>query len=1044
MDISNITRMISAFRAQTSPNSITPEGLGSILQHIANMIGALSQINTSEATDLIARVSEAEANAETARQAAQNALTASEANVVDSFTYEQTDRVLQLLLKQHGHETHSINLPGATTTFAGLLTAIDKYHLDVAYDKRLKDLYTTKTPSTVTLNFKKHDDTVDQVTFVAATSTDAGLMTAEDKSKLISLESTIRNIQDWQQTFTSKFENEVAHIDSENGRIVVGCEHPVLLYGMGAGLDGPDAGSCPVGGSYWDPEQKMIWNRVQPRVFLPISPSQSVVYTNFYTGKKYAWVPDGQEGEMVEVSDLTENMPSGSGMPMSDDVYQAIQLRVEALRSILYALTKTWLANLAFTNGRPSDSLLSSIASQFTWPANEGGSSGGDTPTGDPSLTVYVDGVAVANGSTINVGTNTGNGVSKTITIKGSNLTSPVSLTMGTSTSGLSVSPTSIAASQVMAASGATATISYSGSIASASGRVTISSGSANVTLLLTASYQEQGGGDEPGQTPTIDVSPSSLSFNAEAGQSAQQTFTVQGSNLTGDIQLSSSNDLFTCTVISGSLSPTNGIVDATVTVTYRPNAAGTHSGTITASSTGAVSQTVSLSGTATAAASTINVVYKLLNFNQPSGTTQDQVWGYYKETTDKSTNLSKTLSAINNATLRGDLTVKSGGVVLYKQGGSNNNSGITFSNGVLSITSTVLNSLTDDLIVEATAYTGKVIITASEAVSGGVTINGTAQNLEQRSNEFNASTISSLSFATEAKTKITSIDFGGAQFTGTTLASMFSGFTALTQVKGLVVTGSVTSLASLFSGCSALTSFDTIGWDTSAVTTIEALAYNCTVLTKVDLGSKDMSSLTSAGTTDTTGAFGKCSNLANFDVSHWNAPNLTSLRAFLYQCTSLTKFDASTWNTPKVANMWGMFASCSALTEIDISGIDTTYANAQGTLSVGHLFHLSQASARNLSKLTIGKFDTSNVATLESFFWYACGEKELELHCKSAVVPSISSDTSKIWFRAGNTSASHNGKQMVGSVYVPTGHMEDYQTAWSSYLSSDTTWHEE
>jgi surface protein len=272
----------------------------------------------------------------------------------------------------------------------------------------------------------------------------------------------------------------------------------------------------------------------------------------------------------------------------------------------------------------------------------------------------------------------------------------------------------------------------------------------------------------------------------------------------------------------------------------------------------------------------------------------------------------------------------------------------------------------------------------------------------------------------------------------------MFSGFTALTQVKGLVVTGSVTSLASMFSGCSALTVFDTIGWDTSAVTTIEALAYNCTALTKVDLGSKDMGSLTSAGTTDTTGAFGKCSNLANFDVSHWNAPNLTSLRAFLYQCTSLTKFDASTWDAPKVANMWGMFATCSALTEIDISGIDTTYANAQGTLSVGHLFHISQASARNLSKLTIGKFDTSKVATLESFFWYACGEKKLELHCKSAVVPSISSDTSKIWFRAGNTSASHNGKQMVGSVYVPTGYMEDYKTAWSSYLSSDTTWHEE
>lgn len=200
----------------------------------------------------------------------------------------------------------------------------------------------------------------------------------------------------------------------------------------------------------------------------------------------------------IEKNVFFQGIAASAGGGMSDEVYAAIQNNVEALRSILYALTKTWLANLAFTNGRPSDTLLASIASQFTWPANEGGSSGGDTPTGNPSLTVYVDGVAVANGGTINVGTNTGNGVSKTITIKGSNLTSAVSLSMGASTSGLSVSPTSIDASQVMASSGATATISYSGTIASASGSLTISSGTASVTLGLTASYQEQGGGDEP------------------------------------------------------------------------------------------------------------------------------------------------------------------------------------------------------------------------------------------------------------------------------------------------------------------------------------------------------------------------------------------------------------------------------------------------------------------------------------------------------------------------------------------------------------------
>lgn len=992
MDISNITRMISAFRAQTSPNSITPEGLGSILQHIANLIGALSQINTSEATDLIARVSEAEANAETARRAAQNALTASEANVVDSFTYEQTDRDLQLLLKQHGHETHSINLPGATTTFAGLLTAIDKYHLDVAYNKRLKDLYTTKTPSAVTLNFKKHDDTVDQVTFVAATSTDAGLMTAEDKSKLISFESTIQNIQNWQQTFTSKFENEVAHIDSENGRIVVGCEHPVLLYGMGAGLDGPDAGSCPVGGSYWDPEQKMIWNRVQPRVFLPISPSQSVVYTNFYTGKKYAWVPDGQEGEMVEVSDLTENMPSGSGMPMSDDVYQAIQLRVEALRSILYALTKTWLANLAFTNGRPSDTLLASIASQFTWPANEGGSSGGDTPTGDPSLTVYVDGVAVANGSTIDVGTNTGNGVSKTITIKGSNLTQQLKVVV--SGTGFALRTDGLATQTLVTAAnannGTSVTVYYFGTNTNGeNGTLSISSygtGDDNISrsVAITATYSQQGGGDEPTPTPSLDVDPTSLAFNATAGQTQSKTFTVTGRNLTGNVQISSNSNLFTFEVTSGSLTrDNNDSVDATVTVTYSPNAAGNHSGTITVSSTGATSASVGLSGTAAAVASK-KVVYKLLNYTPPSSASpSNNPFGYYEETLNTAAEFSMELTVIQGAASNNDLTVKSGGVVKYKYGGSNNATGYAFSDGTLTITAAALALLTDDLIIEATACTGTVTVKASEsgvtATIGGTTITCSTSNGDgtYSGSASGITSINSMSFSD--KTKIVSIEFGGAKYTGSTLASAFSGCTALTQFKGLVVTGSVTSLANMFENCSSLISLEAIGW---------------------------------------------------------NMPSLTSLYAFLYKASNITKFDASTWYAPNVANLQGMFASCYKLEEVDISGISTKYVNenAPDTLNISHMFHLSPNNSNfSLTKLTIGEFDTSNVTNIETFFWLTT-EANIELHCKSRTVPNISSTPSLIWF--GNQSQSNNNKKyMIGSVHVPTGCRDAYYNAWREYI---------
>lgn len=228
---------------------------------------------------------------------------------------------------------------------------------------------------------------------------------------------------------------------------------------------------------------------------------------------------------------------STSGGGMSAEVYAAIQANVETLRSMLYTLVNTYLANLAFNNGKPD---LSSIANAFTWPENDGGSSGGgDTPTGDPSLTVYVDGVALSNGSTINVGTKTSSSgsVSKTITIKGSNLSRPVSLTMGASTSGLSVSTSSISAAQAMTTSGATATISYSGTIASASGSITISSGTASLTFQLSASYQQQGGGDEP--------TPSEITFSKP---SFKLNSIISASSSNGNIVTETRNGHVCCT----------------------------------------------------------------------------------------------------------------------------------------------------------------------------------------------------------------------------------------------------------------------------------------------------------------------------------------------------------------------------------------------------------------------------------------------------------------------------------------------------------------
>jgi endonuclease I len=92
---------------------------------------------------------------------------------------------------------------------------------------------------------------------------------------------------------------------------------------------------------------------------------------------------------------------------------------------------------------------------------------------------------APSNGSTVNVGTNTGSGVTKSITVKGSNLTK--SLTVSVSGTGFSVTPTSITATN--ANNGTTVTVTYNGTATNATGTLTISSSEVSTTVNLTASY---------------------------------------------------------------------------------------------------------------------------------------------------------------------------------------------------------------------------------------------------------------------------------------------------------------------------------------------------------------------------------------------------------------------------------------------------------------------------------------------------------------------------------------------------------------------------
>ena len=105
--------------------------------------------------------------------------------------------------------------------------------------------------------------------------------------------------------------------------------------------------------------------------------------------------------------------------------------------------------------------------------------------------------------------------------------------------------------------------------------------------------------------TPTLTVSPTSLSFSTTVGQTVSKTFTVTGANLTGNVTLTKTDANSAYTISPTTITAANAANGVTVTVTYNPSAAGTHTGSIAIASSGATSKTVSLSGTATAAALT-------------------------------------------------------------------------------------------------------------------------------------------------------------------------------------------------------------------------------------------------------------------------------------------------------------------------------------------------------------------------------------------------------------------------------------------------------
>jgi hypothetical protein len=179
------------------------------------------------------------------------------------------------------------------------------------------------------------------------------------------------------------------------------------------------------------------------------------------------------------------------------------------------------------------------------------------------------------------------------ITVKGYNLTQPINIAKSGSNL-YSVTPTTISPED--AYNGVDVTVTYAPTAA----------GETTATLTLTSAEAETKTvtitGVAAPRVPTILTDPETLSFNAKLSNPTTKTIKVNGLFLTNDITvtLSDQNDKFTVSPTTISASSTGIDTPVNVNVTFTSAEEGEYTGTLTFTSNGAVTKTVTLTAKAT------------------------------------------------------------------------------------------------------------------------------------------------------------------------------------------------------------------------------------------------------------------------------------------------------------------------------------------------------------------------------------------------------------------------------------------------------------
>ena len=183
-------------------------------------------------------------------------------------------------------------------------------------------------------------------------------------------------------------------------------------------------------------------------------------------------------------------------------------------------------------------------------------------------------------GSTTDFGTCEANTtVTKSINVKGSNLTSAATVTV--SGTGFSVNSTSLSASTVNSTNGGTLQVNFKGTSGGTyTGTLKITSGSASTTVNLKATVA---GTSTSTSGITSPVNGSTVDFGScTSGTTSQQTIVVKGTGLTSATSVAVSGTGFTAGSTSLSASKVNSSTGAQLQVNFKSTASGSYTGTLT------------------------------------------------------------------------------------------------------------------------------------------------------------------------------------------------------------------------------------------------------------------------------------------------------------------------------------------------------------------------------------------------------------------------------------------------------------------------------